>query len=71
MNRNGDGRRGRVEEREGEKKKREREGRRVGGRKKRQEGRCPKGLIQFPNLVHNCLPLSTVTLPPRGLKECS
>lgn len=46
-----------------EEREREREGeRREGGRGKK--GRCPKGLVRFPDL-HD-LTVSTVTLPPRG-----
>lgn len=36
------------------------------GRKRTEEVRDPKGLIQFLNFTLKDLTLSTVTLPPRG-----
>lgn len=63
MKRNGGGRSGEG----GRRKERGRvKGRRERQRKRRWEGRYPKGLIQFPGLLLHSFPLSTVTLPPRG-----
>lgn len=64
MNRNGDRRRESRRE-EGKKTGGEWEGSKR-GRKRTEEVRDPKGLIQFLDFTLNDLTLSTVTLPPRG-----